>query len=96
VVNRATHKHEIVAISVLTHGGVNIEGDTKDPEKQVCNGPIRSHRYTVYYVILEWAVWFGRCGDSVIEAILFYIILCVEEKMSTLIPIRSYRYTVTM
>lgn len=34
VVNRTSHKHEIVAISVLTHGAVNIEGDTKNPEKQ--------------------------------------------------------------
>jgi hypothetical protein len=42
VVNRATHKHEIVAVSVLTHGAVNVEGDTKDPEKQVRNVMVRS------------------------------------------------------
>lgn len=36
VVNRNTHKHEIVAISALTHDSVNIEGDTLRPESKVC------------------------------------------------------------
>lgn len=35
VVNPASHKHEIVAVSVLTHDQVSVEGDTLRPESKV-------------------------------------------------------------